>query len=51
MLFWRPPSRRRGETTVDQTDIRGSEPHDLIRRGSAGLYERASLSREAGRVG
>jgi hypothetical protein len=24
-----------GRTTVDQTDIRGSKPHDLIRRGSA----------------
>ena len=37
-----------GETTIDQTDIRGSKPHDLIRRAafnlhSVGLYERALL--------
>ena len=38
-----PWSNGRMRTTVDQTVMRGSKPQDLIRRGSAGLYERASL--------
>jgi len=36
--------RRRSGTTIDQTVIRGSEPHDMIRRGNICSTERASQS-------
>ena len=36
--------RRRSGATFDQTVIRGSEPHDMIRRGNICSTERASES-------